>query len=116
MQFLNPEKLVYDYLKGLGYPVMVEIPAKRPQRFVTVELVGGSERNQALDQALLAVQCWAGSRWEASELARQVDADMRAGRDRIREVCRSERTGFTHFPDSSGHERYQMLYTYLITV
>ena len=43
----------------------MDVPADRPVRFVTVERVGGGERN-LVDRPTLAVQFWAESRYEAS--------------------------------------------------
>ena len=44
-----------------GCPVSLDVPAQRPERFITVERVGGAE-TRFIDTVLLAIQCWAGSR------------------------------------------------------
>lgn len=116
MEFMNAELVIYEYLKAHDVKVFVEIPANRPDRFVTIERVGGSARSPVLDQALIAVQCWGTTRLDASQLACQVDALIRNADLDLREVCHVARTGFTHYPDLSGHERYQLLFTLNITV
>ncbi|MGE8691837.1 hypothetical protein [Bifidobacterium bifidum] len=54
-----------------GIPASTDVPAARPERFVTVERVGGAE-TPFLDKPLMAVQCWAATRMQASNLAQTV--------------------------------------------
>lgn len=49
-------------------PVSTDVPADRPDRFVSVERTGG-ERTKILDRPELAIQCWAQSSVAAAELA-----------------------------------------------
>lgn len=117
MRFLNIEKIIYDYLRKEFDNVYLFIPAERPKRFITIERAGGSQYNQVQDQALVAIQCWAETRYKASELAYQVDEALRNSVVSVREICKAERTGFTNLPDpESKQARYQILFTFLVTV
>lgn len=49
-------------------PVSTDVPANRPSKFISIERTGG-ERSKILDRPELAIQCWASSSVEASELA-----------------------------------------------
>jgi len=66
---MNPEAIVIGHLVDEGYPAYADVPADRPDEFVTVELTGASRRSHAVWSATLAVQCFARTRYEASELA-----------------------------------------------
>ena len=66
--------LVAYLYETLGVEAFAEVPKDYPDRFVTVERTGGSsEIHGAIDRPVVAVQSWAGSAFEAEELARQVD-------------------------------------------
>lgn len=56
-----------------GIPVSGDVPATRPERFVTVERTGGGmDAYGLLDRSMFAVQCWATSRDQAGSLAQTV--------------------------------------------
>lgn len=69
---LNLEKTVKDWIDadpdGDGLTAYLEVPADRPQRFVTIERAGGRELEYS-SRPILAVQVWAESRWQAAQLA-----------------------------------------------
>ncbi|MFT8592429.1 MAG: hypothetical protein ABF747_02290 [Bifidobacterium sp.] len=69
---VNIEKLVIDHLNNDGtlgdYPASFSIPDERPQQFITVERVGGSD-GLLFATPLLSVQVWDSSRWNASDAA-----------------------------------------------
>lgn len=69
---LNLEKTVKDWIDadpdGDGLTAYLEVPADRPQRFVTIERVGGRELEYS-SHPTIAVQAWAESRWQAAQLA-----------------------------------------------
>lgn len=69
---LNLEKTVKDWIDadpdGDGLTAYLEVPADRPQRFVTIERVGGSELEYS-SHPILAIQVWAETRWQAAQLA-----------------------------------------------
>ena len=71
---MNGEAWLISHLSSkLGIPAFAEVPADRPSRFVTVERVGGPW-DPFRDRPMMAVQCWAESRYGASELARSAAA------------------------------------------
>lgn len=69
---LNLEKTVKDWIDadpdGDGLTAYLEVPADRPQRFVTIERVGGRELEYS-SRPTIAVQVWAETRWQAAQLA-----------------------------------------------
>lgn len=54
-----------------GTAVSNRVPARRPERFITVERTGG-QRTHLWDSPMFAVQAWAASEAEASALADEV--------------------------------------------
>lgn len=70
------ELIVQHYLvDALGLPVLMETPEKRPDRYVLVEKVGGSESN-FINSATLAIQSIAPSLYEAAALNEEVKRAM----------------------------------------
>ena len=70
------EKVILDYLDGaLDAPVFTEMPVPRPQRFHLIQQTGGGARDR-LYTALIAVQSYAESRYEAGLLQDAVLAAM----------------------------------------
>lgn len=68
---INAEKALIEFLSGrLDAPVYADVPDVRPERFVTVEQTGGSSGIYTA-APMIAVQCWAPTRFDASELARE---------------------------------------------
>lgn len=104
---VNVEKeLVAHLAQRLGVPAYAEVPDPRPPVFVTVERTGGPTE-PARDLPSLAVQFWAQSRYEASELCRAGVRAIAAFSD-VDGVFRVEVTGSYSFPDpESGQSRYQ---------
>ncbi len=56
--------------------VFQTIPATRPATFVTVVRTGGAELNVVVDDALLAVDCWASTHEAAHDLAQLARAHL----------------------------------------
>lgn len=66
------EKTVQDYLKNeLKVQVVAELPEELPEAFVYVEKTGSSEKN-LLGGAMIAVQSYARTRFEAARLNERV--------------------------------------------
>lgn len=63
---------------GEPAPVYPAVPATRPQRFVTVERLGGGRQTVVSDRAMVDVHCWGKTRAEASDLAALVRGLMGA--------------------------------------
>ncbi len=70
------EKACRDGLAAaLAVPVVYEVPAKRPARFVVVEQTGGQTRERGvLQTAQIVAQCWAETRKDARALCDEVAA------------------------------------------
>lgn len=106
---MNAEAWLVSHLsERLGVPAYAEVPGDRPERFVTVERTGGSSE-PFRDLPTVAVQCWAQTRYEASEMARRSrDACL----DYMDEpgVSRVEVTSMYDFPDPDSRQpRYQLV-------
>lgn len=93
----------------LDVPVSTDVPPEpeRPDRFVTVERIGGGITDGFIDRPIVAVQCWAGSRTAAGDFAHHVAALLpnfafEAG------IARVTVTTISNFP-IDGRARYQVL-------
>ena len=108
---MNIEATIIEYLThALDVPVSADVPKKRPKAFVTVERVGGGLVYVVLDAAEVAIQAWAETRHEASELIERVDTAMR-GITKIPAITRIDRNTITNFPDPDNTmARYQGYY------
>ena len=70
------EITLYDYLRqALDVPVFTEIPADKPERYVTMEKTGSSLENH-IYSATFAIQSYAGSLLGAAELNESVKGAM----------------------------------------
>lgn len=114
---MNAEGLIIAHLNGLaGRPAEAfqDVPADRPQRFITVERTGGGREWRVRQLPTFAIQCWAESRWEASELARET-ADSLELLAEHPSVGRVSISSTYNFPSSDGEPRYQIV-TEIVTV
>lgn len=111
---MNAEKLVVDWLNadpGLRpATASLSMPATAsstsPGRYLTVERTGGSE-TPFVSRPLFAVQAWAESRWEASELANRTAERIRHVTD-LDDVADVDILSITDFPSPDGRPRYQV--------
>lgn len=93
----------------------MEVPANRPTRFYTVERVGGRQVD-VRDRPLVAVLAWAGSRWEASEMALGVAAQLKSIALTHPNVARVDIESIYNNPDpASEHPRYQVNAQFITT-
>lgn len=77
--FPDAAQHVANYLRPfLAVPTVAKVPNPRPTTFVTVQRVGGNDRNLVVDSATLDVQCWAGADYIAHDLAQTSWAYLRA--------------------------------------
>ena len=104
------EKIVLDYLKDeLGIEAMKELPENLPEAFVYVEKTGSSEKN-LISGAVIAVQSYAGTRFEAARLNERVIEAMR-GLVQLDEVCSVKLNTDYSFPDTDRKRpRYQAVF------
>lgn len=89
-----------------GIPVSTDVPAQRPERFVTVERVGGDE-TPFVDHPLLVIQCWDVSRVKASFLAQRVKTLLERA-TRIPAVARVHIESMLNYPLDEHSPRYQI--------
>ena len=110
---INVERLFIQYLNGkIEEPVSGDVPSSRPDRFVTVELSGGSQ-GMFKQNPLLIVQSWAESKEAASDLELKVRRAMFDAPDELNEVFSVGDPSTTNFPDLAGNTirpRYQTVY------
>ena len=109
---MNIESAIIRYFDGvLAVPVSADVPQTRPEAFVTIERVGGRLDNVVLDHASIAIQSWAGSRAEASELSEKADTAMLAFPSVLQGIVKVTRESIYNFPDPDySMARYQGVY------
>lgn len=104
------EEIIMDYLnEKLDYPVLMEEPEERLQRYVVIEKTGGGLENY-IHNATLAIQSYAESKYEAAVLNEQVKnaMDMAIVLDSIGE---SKLNSDYEFTDTTKKQyRYQAVY------
>ena len=70
------EIIIKNYLaEKLSMPVVLEVPADPPKSFILLEKTG-SNREERIDRAMLAIQSYAPSMYEAARLNERVKAAM----------------------------------------
>ena len=93
-------------MDSTGIKAVLEVPAERPDEFISVEMTGGSG-DRFTRSASLAVQSWAKTRRRAAEIARLVEEAVPDIADEPN-VFRAVANGSYRWPDpEAGHERYQ---------
>ena len=112
MSPLNAELIVKQWLEAddalAGYPVSFDVPATRPERFVTVERVGGGS-DGVLDSPTIAVQVWETSRWNASDAATRLVKPSLLNLVEHDEIGAIDILSIINNPDpESGQARYQI--------
>lgn len=107
---LDIELALIEWMKGkLGIEAFADVPNHRPDEFVTVERTGGGRSDVIVDNPMIAVQCWAETRYRASRLATSVDSALNefAYEPGILKV---DRVSMHNFPDEKGsNARYQLV-------
>lgn len=110
---VDVEAAVIAAICGAGIRAGADVPARRPARFCTVELTGRSVSGSGyIETAAVAVQSWAATRHEASELADEAE-DAVLGMDEPW-LMAVERDTLYYFASEDGLPRYQA--TYELTV
>lgn len=113
---INIETELRKWLTGrLSASVHTEVPNPRPSSFITLERTGGTSDSVILDRPTIAIQCWAATRKEASDLAYEVDA-LIAQMIEHPNISQARRASFYNFPDlKSGNPRYQVVISLVTT-
>lgn len=114
MTRINFEAFVIAQLKAADFDAFADVPdgelVAKPSRFVTVEQTSGSTDGVAITTFTLAIQSWAPSRYEASQLAAEVDVAVFGIVNNSNPITHITRTSAYNFPTSQGEPRYQALY------
>ena len=71
----NVEAAIVAHLNSHGFTCYADVPADPPSTYCTVDRTGG-EHTEHVDHATIAIDCIAPTRYEASELALEVDDAM----------------------------------------
>lgn len=71
----NVEASVVAHLNSLGFSCFADAPKDPPASYCTVDRTGGTH-SEYVDDATIVVDCISSTRYEASELARNVDDAM----------------------------------------
>lgn len=71
----NVEAAIVAHLNSMGIACFADVPATPPSSYCTVDRTGGTHADY-VDEATVAVDCVAKTRYAASELAISVDAAM----------------------------------------
>ena len=87
------EQTIIAYLLDRGFDVYAEAPSSSGGTFVTVERTGGYALHRRIEHATVAVQSWAPSTLEASDLAAAVDAALLEMPDHVESVSFARRIG-----------------------
>lgn len=105
---MNIEAKVISYLsKKTNYEVFADVPEVRPETFITVELTGGNSERFKTNPSL-AIQCWADTRFHASEIALQVQSVLWEFVDEDG-IMKVEQNHPYNFPDENTSARYQFV-------
>lgn len=104
------EKIILDYLSEvLTVPVYMEEPKAPPESYVVIEKTG-SGRNNMICRAMIAVQSYGGTLYEAAVLNDEVKQAMYDAVE-INEISRCELNSDYNFTDPETHRyRYQAVF------
>ncbi|MFY9190180.1 MAG: hypothetical protein WAN89_02755 [Lawsonella sp.] len=111
----SPTAAVISVLsRVLDCPVSMQVPTERPPVFVTVQRTGGAMRDVVTDRARIAIQCWANNLPMAENMCFKAGAVLSQWAESGETVegvavrFFKEVTAPLHFPDESGHPRFQI--------
>ena len=104
------EIIIKNYLaEKLSVSVVLEVPADPPKSFVLLEKTGSS-REAHIDRAMLAIQSYAPSMYEAARLNERVKAAMDSAAE-LDAVSASRLNSDYNFTDTTTKRyRYQAVY------
>lgn len=104
------EQIIRDYLvTKLSVPVYLELPAKKPKKYVVIEKTGSGLTNR-IKRATFALQSYAETMYEAASLNEEVK-DAMDGAAELNEIARSHLESDYNYTDQSTKQyRYQAVY------
>lgn len=104
------EKTVLDYLSGnLDYPVYMEHPVEKPDRYVVIERTGSTTSN-LVEHAVLAIQSCAESLYYAAALNESVKEAMEHITDDTEVMAAKLNTDYNYTNTAKKQYRYQAVY------
>lgn len=106
------EVTLKGYLEDiLDVPVLMEVPANPPKKFVLIERTGTRMIEKQVEEATLAIQTYAATLYKAAVLQFAVRAAMQ-GAVELPEIASVEVTGLYNFTDEETKKyRYQGVYS-----
>lgn len=107
----NVEAAIVEHLQSEGFACFADVPKVPPESFVTVDRTGGTHTDY-VDEATVALDCVAPTRYQASELAIAVDDAMPRLVEQPR-VCRVDKQSMQNLSHIiEGMEGlYRLVYT-----
>ena len=104
------EKTLLDYLnQNLSVPVYMERPVNPPSKYVLIEKTGSSRRNK-IYTAMIAVQSYAPSLYEAAELNETAKAKTEDAAE-LNQICRVSLNSDYNFTNTAMKQyRYQAVF------
>lgn len=110
---MNIETELRSFLSLTFENVYADSPNPQPETYITFERTGGDMTDVVVDHPAFAIQCYAPTRYEASELAHQVWKVLPSFVDYSTAVTRVECEALYNFP-LEHRPRYQI--TTVLTV
>lgn len=121
--FPDIEELLVNWLteeydaRNIAATVHTEVPRDRPERFTLVPRTGGIQSNLVVDAPQIAVECWANTPKDASDLGRLTQALFTSLKGRVLDGHQVYRVqgigGLANLPDPRSD---QSRYTFLTSV
>lgn len=102
-------KYINDYVDGIDAYGDVPSAGEKPEKFVTVELSGGSE-TKYIGDPVVSIQCWAATREDAANLASIIKDAMWEAPALVNEIMSVGSPTISNFPSADGEPRYQLVY------
>ena len=95
---------------GASVPVFLEKPPKPPGTFVLIEKTGSSMSNR-IETAIMAIQSYATTMYQAAVLNQQIKQAMAAAPDHLAPVAAAHLDSDYNYTDTaSKHYRYQAVF------
>lgn len=104
------EQILLDYLSGkMRVPVLAEEPEEPPEKYVLVEKTGSAEEDH-IQSAIVVLQSYAGSLYEAALLNQSVKTAM-SDLPELDDICSCKLNSDYNFTDTQTKRyRYQAVY------
>jgi hypothetical protein len=111
--FLDIETTLVSWLSEvLCIPTYLGVPDEAPERFITVERIGGATTNIVVDRPIVAIQAWALTRMDAGLLANNIASVVALMPREIPRITKATVSSHHHLPLEEEEEslfRYQVV-------